>query len=158
MLVRVAFYPKQSLPTHPLFAQCYTFTQGGGGGEQASLSDDPSRAQGLFWRVSFNTSLFFLARFAPCSACAVDGGRSTSIKTAIFSFPSSFFFFFFFFFDASWSSLGGFSAHFAQCSYAPGPPSKLLPLSHFARKSKRSWSWARKERHRSLLAWARCQL
>ena len=41
------------------------------------------------------------------SPCAVDGRRSTSIETPIFSF-CFFFFFFFFFFDASWSGQNGF--------------------------------------------------
>ena len=47
-------------------------------------------------------------------APGVGGGHNTPIETAAFFFvPVPFFF------NASLSSQGGFSAHFAQCSYAP---------------------------------------
>ena len=51
-------------------------------------------------------------------AQGVGGGHNTRIETAVFFVvPVPFF-------NASSSSQGGFSAHFAQCSYAPvqGPP------------------------------------
>ena len=48
-------------------------------------------------------------------AQGVGGGHNTRIETAVFFCSGSFFFF-----NASSSSQGGFSAHFAQCSYAPG--------------------------------------
>ena len=47
-------------------------------------------------------------------AQGVGGGHNTRIETAVFFCSGSFFFF-----NASSSSQGGFSAHFAQCSYAP---------------------------------------
>ena len=48
-------------------------------------------------------------------AQGVGGGHNTRIETAVFFFvPVPFFFF-----NASSSGQGGFSAHFAQCSYAP---------------------------------------
>ena len=65
-------------------------------------------------------------------AQGVGGGHNTSIETAVFFFvPVPFFLNFF---NASSSSQGGFSAHFAQCSYAPefkGSVERSRPERHF---------------------------
>ena len=59
-------------------------------------------------------------------AQGVGGGHNTRIETAVFFFvPGPFF-------HASPSSQGGFSAHFAQCSYAPVRPcQKKAHVRHY---------------------------